>query len=174
MLRAFSTNSRPGVSVLMTGGTSSPTYSCLAFPDLLTSTPIYEPDSSVPSPVTVPPEMRGRTTQKRVPSTRYGAACLAISTFTTTPFRSGEKAMLLTRPTSTSLYLILVLPASRPSAVTKVIEISGPLSSIALIASQPPTSTATIGINQTICSVRVDFGATAASGTSGSSGVCGV
>src|SRR5690242_17831991 len=50
---------------------------------------------------------------------------------------------------STFLYLIFVFPASRPSAVLKLIVIVGPRSQMALITSTPPINAATIGMSQT-------------------------
>ena len=136
--------------------------------------PMYEPESRVPRPVTVPPETRGRTTQKRVSSTRYFFASLTSSAVTMTCEVSGASTMPVTRPISTSLYLSLVLPASRPSAVANVIVMVGPFSRIDLTASQPPTSAATSGISHTSCSERPDLGATTASGTSDRPGSFGV
>src|ERR1044071_6327180 len=118
--------------------------------------------------------MRGRTTKKRVSSRRKSSACLLSSAVTTMPFRSGRKTMVLTRPISTSLYLILVLPASRPSAVLKVMVMVGPCSSTAFTASQPPTSTATMGMSQMSCGVKRRLGTATASGRSWASGSCGL
>src|SRR4029077_17433476 len=74
----------------------------------------------------------------------------------------------------TSLYLILVLPASRPSAVLKVMVMVGPCSSTAFTASQPPTSTATMGMSQMSCGVKRRLGTATASGRSWASGSCGL
>src|SRR5574341_1121671 len=91
-----------------------------------------------------------------------------------TPDRSLLSEICFTSPTSTFLYLIFVLPASRPSAVLKVIVIVGPRSWIAFTASHPPITTATIGISQTIENNPRRFGATAASGTSKSRGALAI
>ena len=53
--------------------------------------------------------------------------------------------MLSTWPTSTSLNLIFVLPASSPSAVENVRVTTGPFSLMALNTSHPPTRSATMG-----------------------------
>src|SRR5882672_817658 len=122
----------------------------------------------------LPADTWARATQKRVSSTRWGPAFLANSAVTMTRLRSGERSTPVTSPTSTSLYLILVLPASRPSAVLKLIVMTGPRSSTLLTASQPPTSAATSGISHTSCSERGDFGTATASGMSGGSDLYGV
>src|SRR6185369_5741324 len=114
----------------------------------------------------LPPEMRGRTTQNRVSSTSCAAKSLTSSAVTITVERSFAISTLLTSPISTSLNFSLVLPASRPSAVLKVIVITGPLSSIDFTASQPPTSAAMSGISHTSCTVRRDFFTATASGMS--------
>src|SRR3982751_3003923 len=80
----------------------------------------------------------------------------------------------VTSPISTFLYLILVLPASKPSAVLKLIVIVGPRSSTAFTPSQAPMIKATAGINQTSETVQPRFRATAASGISKISGSTGV
>src|SRR5210317_2546947 len=72
-----------------------------------------------------------------------------------TPERSSFKTMSVTLPTSTSLNLILVLPASRPSAVSKEMVMTGPFSVIALKVSQPPISRAMIGTTQIIEKLRL-------------------
>src|SRR5471032_2514181 len=68
---------------------------------------------------------------------------------------------------STFLNLILVLPASRPSPVMKLIVMVGPLSSTALTASHPRISTATIGTSQISCTRQRLRGTATASGMSG-------
>src|SRR5437867_5661200 len=110
--------------------------------------------------------MRGRTTQKRVSSTRYGVAPFTTSAVTTTSEASRLSAICFTSPTSTFLYLIFVLPDASPSAVLKVIVIVGPCSSTAFTASHPPITTATRGISQTRDSDQRRFGAATASGVS--------
>ncbi len=140
---------------------------------LPTSMPMKEPDSNVPIPDTVPPEMRGRTTQKRVSSTSRLDASLESSAVAITLRWSRESVTLFTTPTSTFLYLILVLPASRPSPVAKLMVMVGPLSNTALTASQPPISNATIGTSQTSCRRQRERGEAIASGMSGSLGELG-
>src|SRR6266542_2641002 len=171
---ARSMNCRPGSSPVTIGATSSPTKSRRDSLDLPMSMPMKPPESSVPSPDTPPAVMRGRTTKNRVSSRRNSSDCLLSSAVTTMPFRFGLKVMVLTRPISTSLYLIFVLPASRPSAVLKVMVIVGPRSRIALAASQPPTSTATMGMIQMSCGVKRRLGTATASGRSCASGSCGL
>src|SRR5436309_1103906 len=114
--------------------------------------------------------MRGRTTQKRVSSTRYGVAPFTASAVTTTSEASRLSAICFTSPTSTLLYLIFVLPASSPSAVLKVIVIVGPCSLMTLNASHPPASAATMGMAQTMDSDQRRFEAATASGRSKSCG----
>src|SRR5262245_35325875 len=111
--------------------------------------------------------MRGRTTQKRVSSTRKAAALLTSSAVATTRVWSSLSAMVFTSPMSTSLYLIFVLPASSPSAVRKEIVTVGPRSRIAFAASHAPTTTATNGMIQMSCGVQRRGGAATASGRSG-------
>ena len=80
MLSLLSTNSRPGTPVAEHGRRLQPdeiaARSSSPYP---MSMPMNEPDSSVPIPDTVPPEMRGRTTQKRVSSTSMLDASLDSS-----------------------------------------------------------------------------------------------
>jgi len=54
-----------------------------------------------------------------------------------------------TLPTTTSLYLTSVLPASKPAAVWKLMVIWGPIDSHAWITIDTPMSAATSGTNQT-------------------------
>src|SRR5690349_20966359 len=99
--------------------------------------------------------MRGRTTQKRVSSTRKPSAALrSISADTITVLWSGERPTDLTVPMSTDLCLILVLPASMPSPETKRMVIVGPCSQKVLSAMKPPTRAATMGTIQMNCSER--------------------
>src|SRR5262249_47744033 len=109
-------------------------------------------------------------TKNRVSSTRKLSTCLLSSAVATTPLRSVLSVTVLTKPISTSLYLILVLPASRPSAVLKLMVMTGPRSRMARTASQPPTSTATMGTIQMSCGVKRRRGAATASGRSGNPG----
>src|SRR5262252_4522654 len=76
---------------------------------------------------------------------------------------------------STSLYLTLVLPASRPVAVLNTIAMVGPRLSTASIASHAPTATATMGTTQTTRPQRQRPAVARASGTSSCvpSGSCG-
>src|SRR5262249_52226777 len=93
--------------------------------------------------------MRGRTTQKRVSSTRWGSTSLARSAFTMTSFRSGETDTVLTIPICTSLYLSLVFPASMPSALLNLMVMVGPRSRRVLTPSQPASSAAMSGTSHT-------------------------
>ena len=115
--------------------------------------------------------MRGRTTQKRVSSTRNDSACFLTSAVATTVLRSSPSATSVTRPMSTSLYLILVLPASRPSAVLNLMVTVGPRSMNAWTASQAPMRAATMGTIQTSCSEPRFFVFATASGRSRRSGM---
>jgi hypothetical protein len=74
----------------------------------------------------LPPAMRGLTTQKEVSSTSQSPASGAICTLARIRWRSGATFSDSMRPTSTPLYLTVVLPASRPSAEAKLISIVGP------------------------------------------------
>src|SRR5688572_23893220 len=114
--------------------------------------------------------MRGRTTQKRVSSTRkLSAEARAISAVTTTAFKSSESCTERTVPMSTALCLMRVLLASMPSPDLNWMVIVGPLSHTALNASQPPTSAAATGTIQTSCSERGAALRSIACGTSSSS-----
>src|ERR1700741_2143234 len=93
--------------------------------------------------------MRGRTTQKRVSSTRWAPKSFSICALATTSFRSGENHSDLTTPTCTSRYLSLVLPASMPSAFLKRMVMVGPRSTTVLTASHPASSAATSGTSHT-------------------------
>ena len=110
---------------------------------------MYAPDSSVVSPDTPLAPTRGRTTQKRESLTAKSSPSLVSCTCTSTCDRSFDSVMVFTEPMSTSLYLTLVLPGSRPSALLKVIVIVGPLSVTDLITSARPISAAISGITQT-------------------------
>src|SRR5215471_8688901 len=107
--------------------------------------PMYDPEMSVPSPEMFAPEMRGRTTQNSVSSTRKLAVFGSICAVVTTLWWSSERWMVSIFPTSTPLKWIDVLPASSPSAVWKTIVIVGPSARIRVTATQAPTTAATIG-----------------------------
>src|SRR6476661_2311047 len=154
----------------MTGGVSSPSKSRRASEDLPGSMPMYDPESRVPMPDTVPPAMRARTTQKRVSSTTRSSAALERSALTRTPVRSSPSEMLFTTPISTSLYFTRVLPASMPSAVLNRIVTVGPCDITARTASQPPITAAMSGSSHTHWNPQRRFGAASASGISGNSG----
>src|SRR5215831_18292705 len=117
--------------------------------------------------------MRGRTTQKRVSSTRKSLAWGSISALTTTLLWSGVRRTARTVPTSTALCLILVLPASMPSADSKRMVMVGPRSSTVLKKMLPPISAARAGMIHTSCSVRGLGLRATARGTSPSSGTGG-
>src|SRR6266576_1749610 len=111
----------------------------------------------VPRPETVAPEMRGRTTQTFVSSTRNSSVLGAICAVAITPWRSADRR-------------IFVLPASSPSADRGAIVIFGPSLRILVTATQTPVSAATMGTIQTTES-RVRFLTTVrASPTWGSGG----
>jgi hypothetical protein len=80
----------------------------------------------VPRPETPPAPIRGRTTQNWVSSRSSGIANFSSCATTSTLSRSSPRPTLSTSPTSTLRALILVLPASIPSAVLKTIVILGP------------------------------------------------
>ena len=124
--------------------------------------------------MTLPPDMRGRTTQKRVSLASKLSACLVSSAVTSTPCRFSLRAMLLTSPTSTLLYLIRVLPASIPSAVLKLMVMVGPRPSKEWSASHPPISAAMAGISHTKETDQRRGGVGNASGICDSSGMRGV
>src|SRR5262245_5459317 len=114
----------------------------------------------------MPPAVtRGRTTKNCVSARRKSSACLLSSAVTMMPLRSELSVIVLTTPISTSLYLIFVFPASRPSAVLNSMVITGPRSRMARTASQPPTSTATIGMIQTSWKAKRFRGTATASGS---------
>ena len=73
------------MSPVTTGGAESATKSRRFSLDRPISMPMYAPEMSVPSPETVAPEMRGRTTQNFVPSTRKSSVFGSICTVTITP-----------------------------------------------------------------------------------------
>src|SRR3954471_6209629 len=167
MSSARSFTCRPGASVVKAGGVSRPVKTRARCVDLPTSIATYEPDSSVCRPDTVLPEMRGRTTQKRVSSTRRLSVPFTSSAVAITPERSGARVILLMLPTSMSLYLILVLPACRPSAVRKLMMMVVPRSSQSETASHAPTAMATSGTSQMRGSERRELRAETAGGKSG-------
>src|SRR4029079_2590192 len=115
--------------------------------------------------------MRGRTTQKRVSSTTRLSVPLASSAVAMTPETSGARVSLVIVPTSMSLYLILVLPACRPSAVRKLMMIVVPRSSQYENASQAPTAMAIAGTTQMSGSERRELRADTACGIESGGGV---
>src|SRR5688572_17623964 len=149
---AVSLYCRPGRSEVIGGGVSRPTkarFSVFALPGSL---PMYEPASRVESPETCPPAMRGRTTQKRVSSTRKPAAAWrSISAVTITDLRSCDNPTAFTVPTSTDLCLMRVFPASMPSPEMNWMVIVGPRSQNDLSAMAPATIAARIGTIHTNC-----------------------
>ena len=90
--------------------------------------PMCEPTRRVPSPVTLPAEMRGRTTQNRVSSISRLSASRVSCAVTMTRVRSSLSVTVRTSPMSTFLYLILVLRASMPSPDLNEIVIVSPRS----------------------------------------------
>jgi hypothetical protein len=139
----------PFWSPVTAGGVSRPVKSvCVSCP-WPASTPMYAPDSSVPSPDTPVAPTRGRTIQKREPLTAKSSASFFSCTWTSTRDRSFDSLIVLTMPISTSLYFTCVLPGSSPSALWKLIEISGPRSRTDLITRPIPISAAISGTSQT-------------------------
>jgi len=67
-------NWRPFWSTVTAGGDSRPTNCVCVSVARPPSTPMYAPDSSVPSPDTPLAPMRGRTTQKRLSFTAKSSA----------------------------------------------------------------------------------------------------
>src|SRR5690242_15511917 len=78
--------------------------------------------------------------------------------------------MFSTVPTSTSRYLILVFPASRPSAVSNVMRTAGPSLAQVLQVSQPAMTAATSGMSQISESPRARRTGAAGGGGGGSEG----
>ncbi len=113
-------------------------------------------------------ETRARTTQNRVLSEIKRSASLTICALTTTCEASSPMRISSTNPISTSLNLILVFPASSPSADLKVTVICGPFSVKAFTTSQPPMSAATTGTTHTSEKRRLRL-LTDAAGSSGKS-----
>ena len=72
---------------LTSGGVSSPLNSRRLLNEAPASSAMYGPESSVSSPETDRSVMRGRSTQKRVSSTRWPAKSLEICAVTTTSCR---------------------------------------------------------------------------------------
>ena len=79
---------------------------------------MYEPESSVPSPVMPFWSMRGFTTQNCVSLRIKCAPSLSILAVSSTPFWSGCKRILTTRPTSTFSIRMVVVFTSMPSALS--------------------------------------------------------
>ena len=144
-----STYCAPFWSPVTAGGVSSPANSVWDSDERPASTPIYAPDSSVPSPDTPVAPTRGRTIQKREPLTAKSSDSFLSCTSTSTRVRSFDSVIALTMPISTSLYLTWVLPGSRPSALWKVRVISGPRSRTDLITRPMPISAAISGTSHT-------------------------
>ena len=78
-----------------------------------------------------------------------GSADWSSSTLATTLRRSSLKAMEVTLPITTFLYLTWVLLASRPSAVWKLMLISGPADIDLWTTIDNPTRAATMGTSHT-------------------------
>ncbi len=99
----MSTKNRPGRSPVITGGVSSAVNSLRFSFDLPMSMPMYAPEISVPRPLTLAPEMRGRTTQNCVSATRklsvFGSICAVVIT----SMWSSDRRMAVIDPTSTPL-----------------------------------------------------------------------
>ena len=68
----------------------------------------------------------GRTTQNSASASAKRATSLSSRAVTTTSFRSGVKSIASTTPTTTSRKRSVVVPASTPAALSKMISISGP------------------------------------------------
>ena len=97
--------------------------------DLPASAPMYAPESSVPRPGHAAcRRCAGARPRSACPSTAKSSASLVSCTSTSTREWSFDSVIVFTVPMSTSLYLTFVLPASSPSAVTKLIVIVGPRS----------------------------------------------
>src|ERR1700761_685200 len=143
------TNWWPFWSPVIGGGVSRPTKFFSLSGECPASAPMYAPESSVVRPDTPLAPTRGRTTQKRESLTAKSSPSLVNCTCTSTWDRSFDSVMVFTEPTSTSLYFTLVLPGSRPSALTKLIVMVGPFSVTDLITSAMPISAAISGITQT-------------------------
>ena len=78
------------------------------------------------------------------------AALFAILALTTTFVWSFESSTFVTVPMLTSLYLMVVLPASRPSAALKTMVMVGPSLRICWTAIPMATTAARIGMIQTM------------------------
>src|SRR5262245_2846503 len=144
-----STKKRPGTPPVTTGGVSSASKWRWDFFDSPICMPMYAPERRVPSPETLAPEIRGRTTQNCVSSTRKPSVLGAICAVVITLRWSSERRISVSVPTWTPLYSILGLPASSPSADWNTIVTFGPSPRIRVTATQAPAPAATIGISQT-------------------------
>ena len=142
------TKLRPGAPWLTAGGLSRPLKVYRDSFESPTSAPMNAPDSSVSMPDTPPRPMRGRTTQKRVSRVAKPSALFSSATRTSTWLRSSLSRILLTRPITTFLYFTGVLPASRPSALWKLMVTSGPACSQLLTTSDNAITAASTGISQ--------------------------
>src|SRR5262249_2419115 len=127
------------------GWFSRATKSRLLLSDAPISMPMYDPEISVLSPVTLAPEIRGRTTQNCVSSTRNPSVFGSICAVATTLRWSSERRLWVRVPMSAPLYSIFVFPASSPSADLKTMVICGPWPRMRVTATQVPASAATIG-----------------------------
>src|SRR5574337_264053 len=108
--------------------------------------------------------MRGATIQNFVSSTIRPAALFAIFAVTSTLEESEPSCTAVTWPMFTSLYLMKVLPASRPSPALKTMVMVGPSLKTRWIAIPMATTAARIGMIQTI-EIRVPlFGTIVACG----------
>ena len=93
---------------------------------------------------------RAVTTQNFASSTIMSAAPFAIFALTTTFEWSFESSTFVTVPMLTSLYLMVVLPASRPSAALKTMVMVGPSLMMRWTAIPTATTAARIGMIQTM------------------------
>src|SRR5450830_378785 len=133
----------------MGGGVSRPMKSFLLFSESPASAPINAPDNNVPIPETPLAPMRGRTTQKRESSVANDLAEASRSMVVSTWLRSSAKAIDVTLPITTFLYLTWVLLTSSPSAVRKLTVICGPACLALCTTIDNPISAATIGTSHT-------------------------
>src|SRR5882672_1563346 len=99
-------------------------------------------------PDTPPAPIRGRTTQNRVSARAKCLTLLSRATVATTCDWSLLNEIAETVPTTTSLHLTGVLPASRPPAVWKLMVICGPAEDQVWITIDTPISAATSGTSQ--------------------------
>lgn len=139
----------PLCPMAVTGGMSCTWNTSFASPLLPGVKAMYEPESSVPKPVTPLWSIRGLTTQNWV-SLRMRPDTSALSwAVTSTPFWSSRSLIRVTRPTSMLNTLMTVLLTSMPSALSIKSVTTGPLLRISLTQSQPPAISAISGTSQT-------------------------